>query len=182
MGTLNDVRVLVDELMSKEFKITTYSGTYSVSAKGLGYRFEFNNRKRAFGTCNYSQKKISLSLPLCTENLDKIETRIQNTILHEIAHALCVYVYGIRSCRGHGSNWKAIAKQIGCDAKRCFDSSTVNVPKGKYSLICDNCGDESPKHRKVTRTYACAKCCNQHNGGRFSDKFLLRFVVNNLVD
>ena len=95
MGTLNDVRVLVDELMSKEFTFTTYSGTHSVSAKGLGYRFEFNNRKRAFGTCHYIQKKISLSLPLCSENLDKIDSRIQNTILHEMAHAFSVEVYGI---------------------------------------------------------------------------------------
>lgn len=178
MGTLNDVKVLVDELMSKEFKITTYSGTHSVSAKGLGYRFEFNNRKRAFGTCYYSQKKISLSLPLCSENLDKIDTRIRNTILHEIAHALSVYVYGIRSGRGHGHNWKAIAKQIGCDGERCYDGETVNLPKAKYSLTCDNCGYESPKHRKVSRKYACAKCCKAHNGGKFSDKFILKFIEN----
>lgn len=180
MGTIKDVIELANELLSKEFTFTTYYGVHSVSAKGIGYRFEFNNKKRAFGTCYYNQKKIALSLPLCTENLDKIDSRIYNTILHEIAHALSVHVYGIRLGKGHGSYWQSIARQIGCDAKRCFDSETVNMPKGKYSLICDSCGYESPKHRKVTVKYACGHCCREHNGGKFSSKFILRFVENNL--
>lgn len=178
MGTIADVKKLAIELMSKEFTIQTYYGERTMSAMDLGYYFEFGNRKKAFGTCYYVQKKIVLSLPLCSENLDKIETRIYNTILHEIAHAFCVEVYGLKHGRGHGSNWKSIASQIGCDAKRCFDSSTVNMPKGKYSLICDHCGYESPKHRKVTRTYACARCCNKHNGGKFSVYYKLRMVTN----
>jgi predicted SprT family Zn-dependent metalloprotease len=180
MKTINDVIELANELLNKEFTFTTYYGTHNVSAKSIGYRFEFNNRKRAFGVCYYNQKKISLSLPLCTENLDKVDSRIYNTILHEIAHALCVYVYGIKQGKGHGSCWRSIATQIGCDGKRCFESETVNLPKGKYSLICDNCGRETQKHRKVTRQYACGKCCNAHNGGKFSTKFILRLVVNNL--
>jgi hypothetical protein len=180
MGTINDVRNLVNDLLSKEFVFTTYYGEHKLSVKSIGYRFEFNNRKRAFGTCNYNQKKIGLSLPLCTENLDKIDSRIYNTMLHEIAHALSVHVYGIRFGRGHGANWVSIAKQIGCDGKRCFEVETVNIPKAKYSLICDSCGTERSKHRKVSRTYACARCCREHNGGKFSDKFILRFVVNNL--
>ena len=180
MGTIGDVKQLAIELLNKDFTFDTYYGTHTMNALDLGYYFEFNNRKRAFGTCHYVSKKISLSLPLCSENLDKIETRIYNTILHELAHAFCVEVYGIKHGRGHGSNWKSIAKQIGCDGERCYDGETVNRPKGKYSLICDNCGYESPKHRKVTRQYACAKCCNEHNGGKFSKDYLLRFVVNNL--
>ena len=180
MKTINDVIELANELLNKEFTFTTYYGTHNVSAKSIGYRFEFNNRKRAFGTCNYSQKIIGLSLPLCTENLDKIDSRIYNTILHEIAHALSVHVYGIRFGRGHGANWVSVAKQIGCDGKRCFDSETVNMPKAKYRLVCDSCGAESPKHRKGSRTSACGRCCREHNGGKFSDKFILKFVVNNL--
>ena len=182
MKTINDVIELANELLSKEFTFTTYYGTHNVSAKSIGYRFEFNNRKRAFGICNYRKKIIGLSLPLCTENLDKIDSRIYNTILHEIAHALSVHVYGIRIGKGHGANWINIAKQIGCDGKRCFDTETVNMPKAKYTLTCDSCGYESPKHRKVSKTYACAKCCNEHNGGKFSSKFILKFVENNLVD
>ena len=178
MKKISDVVALVNELMEKEFTIVTMHGTQKISAKGIGYRFEFNNKKCAFGTCYYNQRKISLSLPLCSENLDKVDTNIQNTILHEIAHAFSVHVYGIRMGRGHGKQWKSIARQIGCNGERCFNGDAVNRPKSKYSLICDSCGYVSPKHRMVTRTYACAKCCNQHNGGKFTEKYKLRFVEN----
>lgn len=180
MGTINEVKVLVNELLSTEFTIEAKGRTYTMSAKGIGYSFAFNNRKRAFGTCNYTRKLIGLSLPLCSENLDKVHTRIKNTILHELAHAFCVEVYGIVHGKGHGSNWKSIAIQIGNDGQRCFDSDSVNTPKSKYTIVCDNCGYSAPKHRKITRQYACAKCCNEHNGGKFTSAYLLKIVVNNL--
>jgi len=104
MGTIGDVKQLAIELLNKDFTFDTYYGTHTMNALDLGYHFEFNNRKRAFGTCHYVRKKISLSLPLCSENLDKIETRIYNTILHEMAHAFSVEVYGIKNGRGHGHN------------------------------------------------------------------------------
>ena len=180
MKTINDVRELAIELLSKEFTFTTYYGEHTVSAKSIGYRFEFDNAKRMFGRCFYNAKKITLSLPLCSANLDKVDSKIYDTILHEIAHALCVHVHGISIGKGHGSNWKSIARQIGSDGKRCFNSETVNMPKGKYSLICDSCGKESTKHRKITKRYACASCCNKYNGGKFSYEFILRLVENNL--
>ena len=181
MKTINDVRTLAIELLNTEFRIVTYKGTHLVTPSKIGYRFEFDSAKRRFGCCFYVKKKITLSLPLCAENLDKVDTRIKNTILHEIAHALCVEVLGIHEGRGHGSNWKSIAKQIGCDGERCYSGDSVNKPQSKYTLICDSCGRETPKHRKVTRSYACGKCCNEHNGGKFTEKYKLRLVTNNLV-
>ena len=177
MGTLNEIRELVAELMSTEFTILAKGITYKLSAKEIGYRFEFNNRKRAFGVCNYSKKVIFLSLPLCSENLDKIHTNIRNTILHEIAHAFSVHIYGYNG-RGHGPSWKLIALQIGCNGQRCFDASAINKPTSKYTLVCDTCGTESPQHRKSKLTYACSKCCRQYNNGRFSNEYKLRYVVN----
>ena len=180
MGTIKDVVNLVETLLAKEFTFSTYYGEHKISAKQIGYRFEFNNRKQAFGTCHYTQKKISLSLPLCSENLDKIHTNIQNTILHEIAHAFCFYIYGSNLGKGHGSYWVSIAKQIGCNGNRCFDSSKVNMPKSKYTLICDTCGNQTPKHKLTSRinNFACGKCCNQHNNGKFTEKYKLRLVEN----
>ena len=178
MKKISDVIALVDELMAKEFTISTYYGTQKISAKGIGYRFGFNNRKRAFGVCYYTQKKISLSLPLCSENLDKVDTNIRNTILHEIAHAFSVHVYGISLGRGHGKYWKDIAIQIGCNGQRCFDGETVNRPKSKYTLVCDTCGRKTPKHRKSSLLYACGSCCKVHNNGKYSEKYKLRFVEN----
>lgn len=178
MKTINDVRDMAIELMNTQFTFKTAYTTHKVSATDLGYRFEFGNKKRAFGTCYYIQKKIQLSLPLCVENLDKVDTRIKNTMLHEIAHALCVYVHGIKHGKGHGAHWKSIARQIGCDGERCFSSEHVSMPKSKYSLICDTCGNVTPKYRKINSTYACSKCCNAHNNGKFSHDYKLRLVEN----
>lgn len=179
MGTIKELTNLVESLISKEFTIKTYYGEHKISAKGIGYRFEFNNRKRAFGTCYYQQKRISLSLPLCVENLDKIHSNIQNTILHEISHAFSYHIYGAKFGRGHGDNWKRIATQIGCNGERCYNRDEVNLPKSKYKLICDTCGKETPKHR-LTRKFliACGKCCNENNNGKYTEKYKLRLLQN----
>lgn len=178
MRTLNNVKEMAESLMSKQFTFNTYHGVFTMSANDLGYRFEFDTAKRRFGACWYVAKKISLSMPLCKENLDKIETRITNTMLHELAHAFSVQVYGIREGKGHGYNWKHIAKQIGCDAERCYNGESVNKPLSKYTLVCDSCNKETPKHKMVKRNFACGDCCNKHANGKFSDKYKLRLVVN----
>ena len=178
MKTINDVKEVAETLMSQQFTFSTYYGTYTLSGKQLGYNFKFDTAKRRFGCCSYTRKQISLSKPLSLENLDKVDTQITDTMLHELAHAFSVHVYGMKEGRGHNYNWKHIAKQIGCDGERCFDSDDVNMPKSKYSLICDNCENETPKHKMVKKNYACGKCCSEHNNGKFTEKYKLRLVVN----
>ena len=178
MKTINDVKIVAEQLMAQKFTFKTYHKEFNMSANDLGYRFEFDTAKRRFGCCWYRDKKITLSMPICQENLDKIETIITNTLLHELAHAFSVQAYGITEGRGHGNKWKHIAKQIGCDGERCYKSESINKPESKYTLICDNCKKESPKHKMIKRGYACGKCCNEHNNGKFTDKYKLRLIVN----
>jgi predicted SprT family Zn-dependent metalloprotease len=178
MKTLNDVKLMAETLMAKQFTFNTYHGVYTLSGNQLGYQFKFDNAKRRFGCCNYGKKFISLSMPLCSENLDKVDTEITDTMLHELAHAFCVHVYGIRNGRGHDYNWQHIAKQIGCNGERCFDSSNVNMPKAKYTLLCEKCGKQTPKHKAVRRVVACGKCCKEHNNGQFSYDYQLKLVTN----
>ena len=177
MKTINDVKKMAEALMCKQFTFKTNSGVCTISGKELGYTFKFDTAKRRFGCCNYTKKTIGLSMPLCSENLDKIDTKITDTMLHELAHAFSVHVYGIKG-RGHNNNWKHIATQIGCDGNRCYDSSKVNLPKSKYKLVCDTCNKETPKHKMIRKTYACGKCCNEHNNGKFTEKYKLRLVIN----
>jgi predicted SprT family Zn-dependent metalloprotease len=177
MKTLNDVKRLANDMLDKKFTIKTFFNEYTLSARELGYRFEFDNCKKSFGRCFYGSKKITLSQPLCEANLDKIETRITNTILHEMAHAFSFHLYG-RDGSGHGERWKNVARQIGCDAQRCFKTESVTMPKSKYTLVCDTCKKETPKYKKTTRTYACSKCCNEHANGKFHVDYKLRLVVN----
>lgn len=178
MTTLQDVQQLAIKTLSQPFKFEAKGETHEISATDIGYYFIFNNRKRAFGVCNYVDKTIALSQPLCEVNLDKLYTQILDTTLHEIAHAFCVHVYGTRDGRGHDWRWRSIATQIGCNGERCYESDKVSHPKSKYSLICNTCGKESPKHKKTTRKLACGKCCKTYNFGKFSTDYLLELRVN----
>ena len=160
MTTLQDVSRLANDYLDRNYTITTITGkTFKYCPRELGYRFEFNNRKNGFGICNFRRRIIGLSKGLCEFNLDKIETHITDTILHEIAHALSYEVYGFDG-RGHDFKWVSIAKQIGCNGKRCFSIHDIESPPSKYTLTCPTCKRETPKHRKPKRSKACGKCCN----------------------
>lgn len=178
MHTLKDVERLANELLSKRFSIRDkYGNIRHISAKGLGYTFKFDYAKRRFGCCNYGTKTISLSKHLCEANLNQLHGKITDTILHELAHAFCVQVYGIRDGRGHGHNWKTIAREIGSVGKRCYsysDFGGINKPESKYTHKCETCGTESPVHRKPTREYSCGKCSPR----KFNRNFLLTLVQN----
>jgi predicted SprT family Zn-dependent metalloprotease len=130
----------------------------------IGWRFEFDNAKRRFGCCNYRAKTISLSRELVKLN---DEPRVQNTILHEIAHALV----GIN--HGHDNVWKQKAIEIGCNGNRCYSIDDTNIVLGKYKAICPKCNHVRHKHRKPKTQSSCGVC------SRVFDRE--RLLVYNLV-
>lgn len=134
------------------------------------WQFEFDNAKRRFGVTKFRSKTISMSRDLITLNE---EARVTNTILHEIAHALC----GPRV--GHSYAWRRKAVEIGCDGNRLYDSNIVEKPKALYTATCPN-GHTSEAHRKPRRgrKVACGTCCRQLNFNRYSDKYTLSYVRN----
>ena len=170
--SIKDVESHAKQLMAKEYKVDIKGEIHLLTPSKLGYRFKFDNAKRRFGYCSYRDKEISLSKPLCEYNLDNFY-QINDTILHEIAHALSYKIHGSKGS-GHCKRWVHVAKSIGCNGKRCYDSSEVNNIEHKYSLVCDTCGGNYPRHRKPRRDYSCAKC----EPKKFDEKYLLRVVQN----
>lgn len=145
----------------------------------LGWKFEFNTRKRAAGLCSKRDKTIYISEWLLMQNLNKA-IEFENTLRHEIAHAID---FETRGTSDHGRIWKAIAIRVLCDGERCYTHEQISIKeKTKYTLVCDNCGKETPKHRRSRAAEegrkACGKCCREHNNGRFSKDFILRQVQN----
>lgn len=71
---------------------------------GDSWTFEFMTKKRVFGTCCYKTKTISLSVFYIklAEFAD-----IEETIMHEIAHAL------VGPGHGHDEHWKAQMRALG---------------------------------------------------------------------
>lgn len=134
-----------------------------------GWMFDFDSSVSRFGICKYSVKIISLSKKLVELNDEEI---VRQVILHEIAHAM------VGHKAGHGQLWKDVARSIGYKGERCYNSCEVNTPKGKYLSKCNNCGYERPAHRRKNRV-ACGRCCNKYNGGKWNDKYLIEYILNN---
>jgi len=124
-----------------------------MSEHGLNvlWTFEFDNGKRRFGACHHGRYKITLSRTLTELNLDKPDA-IRDVILHEIAHALA----GHRA--GHGPHWRAMARRIGANPTRCYDSNTVTTVDAPYTATCGGCGTVFRRFRRPQRGSACSRC------------------------
>ena len=120
-----------------------------------GWTFSFDKSKRRAGVCfhphNGTPGRIALSVHY-TENNTREE--ILDTILHEIAHALC------GPGKGHGEAWKAKCRQVGARPIRCYDSQTVNMPVGRWQAQCAGCGSRFYRHRRPKHMtgWSCRKC------------------------
>ena len=112
---------------------------------------KLDNAKNRHGVCRYDRysgfiKNIGLSRHYI--NLNE-ESKVRNTILHEIAHALTIG-------HGHDRVWKRKAIEIGCTGERCTDAKRS---PGRYQATCQ-CGEEFHIHRKTKHFnhYRCSKC------------------------
>lgn len=112
--------------------------------------FEFDRAKKRIGCCSYSKKTLSFSMYF----VSKLEwSELENTVRHEIAHALCSFE------DGHNYRWKMMAIKCGARPERC---SSVNVEHNfKWILPC-RCEKKPGFHRSpkyINREYRCKKCC-----------------------
>lgn len=142
---LSQARALAIELMEKHQLIDQ------------GWRFGFNNRKINGGYCRFVSKQITLNKIF---TLSSGEKEVTDTILHEIAHALCGPKHG------HDMVWKRKALEIGCSGNRCFDLNDdhkqVLLSVAPYKAICSN-GHEHFAFRRPKRTRSCGLCSQRYD-------------------
>jgi predicted SprT family Zn-dependent metalloprotease len=135
MNTEQEIRDLAFSLMSQHNLIAQ------------GWTFEFDRSKKTLGWCRHDEKKITMSkYTSITRSIDAVK----NTILHECAHALLGRGYG------HTTQWKQVARRIGCDAQRCGELLMSERPAGKYTATC-KC-QTYIFYRKITRSLRCRRC------------------------
>lgn len=178
LTTAREIEKLANDLLNTNWTIDIFrhQAPRVINLALIGWKFEFNTRKRAAGLCSKREKTIYVSKWLLAQNLNK-SLEFENTLRHELAHALD---FEIRGTSDHGKVWKAIARKVLCTAERCFTSEQISVTATtKYTLVCDTCNKEIKMHKiNTTRPRACASCCNEHNFGRFSEKYIFRQVQN----
>ena len=173
MNTLKDVEKLVQTLFAKEFKLTRGGTIYRLSANRLGIMFQWSHAKRQFGSANYHRRTLKLSKSLCEINLDQLDGRIKDCILHELAHIFTDHIYGYLK-EHHGYQWRSICLEVGGDGRRCYDASKVERPKSKYTLVCPKCSTESPMFRKPSRDRSCGPC----GTGSYNNDLKLTVIKN----
>lgn len=122
---LREAKTLTLDLMGRHGLIVT------------GWRFKFDRAVKRLGLTNYRYKTISLSRQLTVLN---DLPQVQNTILHEIAHAL------VGSMNGHNDVWRSKAVSIGCNGQRCTNSIMRVTPK--YKVRCGVCSASWDYHRR----------------------------------
>lgn len=130
-----------------------------------GWTFLFDNASRRFGLCDYDRQRIQLAKPLVEINPFKA---VDNTIRHEIAHAL------VGPYHGHDEIWRAKAIQIGCDGKRCHND-LLPIHNVAFIGICPKCYTLRPSKKQPTKFTACAVCCKKYNNSRFSSEFAFQW-------
>lgn len=101
------------------------------------WSFKFDRSVRRLGQCNHRKKIISLGQYATLVN---DEVQVRNTIIHEIAHALC------GSGEGHGLIWKAKCLAIGGNGER-LGNIAVKAPH-KYQMSCNDCNHIWKYYRK----------------------------------
>lgn len=128
------------------------------------------------GQCRHGKREIGISKWLIDNN--PIE-EVTETLLHEIAHALT-------KGAGHSEVWRRKCIEIGGKGLTYWNSGDRNVTNPnpnrtrqskRYYVTCGNCGMWCYKYRKRNNV-ACGTCCNRYNGGKFTDRYLLSYEVD----
>ena len=128
--------------------------------------FLIGNARNQFGVCVYGMKRIRISRVVAALNPGMVE----DTILHEIAHALAGHP------AGHGPEWRAVARSLGCNAERLHQGM---VPEPAWRGTCRNCGTVVARRNRLsksTQNTACGRCCREHNDGLWDVRFTLEWV------
>ena len=124
-----------------------------------------NGHNEWSGICRHSYKTIELShyLSRCSHEY------ILDTILHEVAHAICGYE------SKHGTKWKRFAREIGCSGE--IHGSNISE---KYLAICNNCGYHHTRTElSFNSKLSCSFCCEKYSNGLYDSRFKLNYKTYN---
>lgn len=116
------------------------------------WSFQFDAGTRRAGSCQYDTRVITLSTEyaryLACRSGKALNAEIQDTLLHEIAHAL------VGKQHNHDAVWQAKAREIGCSSARCHD---VRFTPPRYIMKCANgCWVATAERRR--RNLVCSRC------------------------
>lgn len=140
--------------------LTASEAKYRTIMEELGYwTFQVNQRAvgRA-GVCRHLQKEVQVTGAFMVAGNEKFR---DNTILHEVAHAVNRLIYG----KGdkHGPNWRRIMRAFGAVPQRCCSREESLIlrearkKKIRWIYACTTCEVEIPALRRKKYSPECYK-------------------------
>lgn len=122
----------------------------------LDWEFAWTKTTSFFGDCSHAKKLIRLSSTLVLLN---DETRVRDTIAHEVAHAVS------DKYAKHGPEWKANAVRLGARPKATFNVKAEGVimpPTAPPRYTATHyCGKVFHLRRLPSRPQYCSACYKQ---------------------
>ncbi len=116
-----------------------------------GWSFGFDLAPSRAGVCRYRERRIDLSVSYC---LAATRAEIEDTILHEIAHAI------VGPKHNHDAAWKAKAREIGCQGERCHRVQH-SIPRWVGECGCGQQWFRQTLQRRMIRNRVCGKCLGE---------------------
>lgn len=118
-------------------RIKAVAGTRARTILDLPVRVN-QNLRRTYGVFRFSPSEIELAPWLQNDR-----EQLQDTFLHEVAHAICFFS-GARSER-HGVKWKEVARSLGATPKACgtvaVNGQAAYRPRKEKPIgVCASCG------------------------------------------
>jgi predicted SprT family Zn-dependent metalloprotease len=139
------------------------------------FTFMHNARpKNRYGQCGYRSRKYGNYVEVHPVLLKRDGAEeYNNTLLHEIAHALAYLHYG-RVSHGHGRVWQNIMRWLGLEPERCKSGAFLDEEEetSKWTYTCKSCGYQWNYHRRMKRyqNRYHSKCRKNGLGGELAER------------
>lgn len=118
---------------------------------GKGWKFSISNSQLTLGVCKHDVKRIEVSSYYFHTEMEEIE----DTIRHEIAHALAGPTHG------HDDVWRSYCIKVGAKPQRLADEHLKTSAKPNYVIKCPSCGWKAYRYRMKRRNFG-STCPNCH--------------------
>jgi hypothetical protein len=140
-----------------------------------GWKVILTRAKYRAGVCKHRNKEIGISAVVTPTHT---EDAVWNTITHEVAHAL------VGTGHGHDHVWKNKHRELGGNAKRCYDNNSYiggappehltrnRSEDAKYKGTCPS-GHVHYRYKMPIRKTSCGQCSR-----RYDERYLITFGLN----
>ena len=139
------------------------SDYYSHTFSKIPVLFDLKGRAAGMYRVRYGQRVIRYNPYIFAKYFDD---NFSETIPHEVAHYVTDILYGLKTIRPHGSEWKSVMQVFGVAANRTANYDLTGLPVRNHKKFVYHCGCQNyelttRRHNKILRgqgEYVCRYC------------------------